>query len=332
MAVLKFKEPLPEDSNEISKIQLINLLNTYRAESSITLDLLKEYVIQYIDHNFVGDSSILKKNIDKINYSDSFFIIARLVYNGWSLPSECILKLQSFLNSLSIDKEQKVNKVSKVLKEIKNISVKEDMPNKDHLYFIELYLDHKLHNTPETFSYVLETQVTKIKECLEYIENLLIIYKDDIKYKNISSSDFKVISSLLENLKEAYTIALTSSPKRQRPINKAVMSKNVKYSNSKLDNIDKYYTPMQTIGKKKMFVFDTEKKLLFCFFSTAGFTYSGTTLKGYTDKSFCIKVKEKNLLSNSLSSLNTFCSDNEDKKKEVTTGRFNKNMLILVVS
>ena len=49
-------------------------------------------------------------------------------------------------------------------------------------------------------------------------------------------------------------------------------------------------------------------------------------------RSFCIKIKDINLLSNSISSLNTYCTENEEKKKEVTTGRFNENMLILAVS
>lgn len=330
MAIIKFKEPLPKDSNEISKIQLINLINTYRTEQSVTIDLLKEYMVQYINHNYIGESSTIIQSIDKVNYWNSYFIIARLIFNGWVIPAEYIFKLQSFLNSLSNKSEQKVKKVV-INKEDKNV-VKESIPNRDHLYFIELYIDHKLYNTPPTFNYVLETQVTKIKECLEYIDKLILIYKDDIKYKSISSADFQVVSSLLESLKEAYTNALNSTPKKQRPINKVSMSKNVKYSSEKLNNIDKYYTPIQTIGKKKMFVFDIKKKYLFCFLSQSGFTYSGTTLKGYSDKSFCIKIKDVSLLSNSLSSLNTLCTQNEDKKKEVTTGRFNENMLILVVS
>ena len=163
-------------------------------------------------------------------------------------------------------------------------------------------------------------------------EKLIIIYKEDIKYKHISSSTFKMITTLLESLKEIYTKSLSDSPKRQRPINKAKMCKSVKYSYNKIANIDKYCTPTQTVGKKKMFVFDEKKKTLFCFISSTGFTYSGTTLKGFTDKSFCIKIKDINLLSNSISSLNTYCTENEEKKKEVTTGRFNENMLILAVS
>lgn len=331
MATLKFKEPVTKDSTEVSKLELIKLINIYRTEPTITIDLLKQYMLEYIDNNYIGDSTKLKKAVDKVMHWNSYFILARLISNGWVLPSEYIIRLTSYLNTLAANSTEKVNS-KKVINKVEKPVVKEENNYKDHLYLIEQYIDHKLYNNPSTFNYIVETQSTKIKECLDYIDNLIIIYKEDIKYKHISSNTFKLVNTLLESLKEIYTKSLSDSPKRQRPINKAKMCKSVKYSYNKIANIDKYCTPTQTVGKKKMFVFDEKKKTLFCFISSTGFTYSGTTLKGFTDKSFCIKIKDINLLSNSISSLNTYCTENEEKKKEVTTGRFNENMLILAVS
>ena len=51
MSTLKFKEPLVTHTNELTKLELINLLNTYYLHPDNTLDVLKDYLLEYIVRN-----------------------------------------------------------------------------------------------------------------------------------------------------------------------------------------------------------------------------------------------------------------------------------------
>lgn len=321
MSVLKFKEPQVEHKNVLTKLELIKLLNTYYLHPDNTLDIMREYLLEYIVRY---NKEYLNIKVNKINSYSPYLILSRLIVQGWSIDLGTLNKFEKYLIDLSLK--------HKNIKETVNISkpIEQKIETYEHYNNIDLYLDNKMFRLNTTYVYPVETQVQKIKSCIEYIDLQIQSIEQDLKEKVIDRSAAKLGITALNSLKEEYLKSKVSS-KPKRTINKNSMVKNVKYQIKNIGKCQKSLLPLNVVGKKKMYIYDESKKLLLCYFSMTGFTFTGTTLKDYTDKSVCTKIKDPSILSNSLSELNEILT-NSKTVKSVPHGRFNETMIILAVS
>lgn len=312
-------EPTP--INLKNQSQLISILNWYRNNELITLDDLKGYLVAY------GKIKLPDIIIDltKINYYTPYLVLARLYLIGWEIP-DTLFKEQKLLDYIQTCK--KVTKVE-IIENSSNTIIKKQN-TKEHLENLELYIDHKL--TSNSYQYIIETNSIKIKEIIIYIEIFLNQLELDFKEGGYERETYKLLKTSLESLKDSYEKMKNTSKKSTstRTINKNAMVKSVKYQIKKLVKNTKTFVPLDVVGKKKLYVFDESKSLLLCFFSNVGFTFSGTTLKDFTDKSIALKIKDTAILSNSLSELNDIMA--KGKTKPVPSGRFNETMIILAIS
>ncbi len=326
MSTLKFKEPLVTHTNELTKLELINLLNTYYLHPDNTLDVLKDYLLEYIVRN--NKQNLLIK-INKITTYNPCLIVSRLITQGWTVDTKTQYKLDSYLNKLS-QLHSKLKDDNIIIKQTKTKEATETIST-EHLYNIDCYLDLKMFGRNPSFVYPVETQVLKIKNCIEYLDKQIISLTEDVKEKVIDRDIGKLGIAALTSLKDEYSKAKVSSKPKSRAINKNAMVKSVKYQIKTFGKMQKSFIPLNVIGKKKMYVYDESKKLLLCYFSTTGFTFSGTTLKDFTDKSVCLKIKDTAILTNSLSDLNDIISK-ATSVKEVPHGRFNETSVIVALS
>jgi len=326
MSILKFKEPLVAHTNELTKLELINLLNTYYLHPDNSLDVLKEYLSEYIVRN--NKQNLLIK-VNKINTYHPCLIIARLITQGWVVDIKTQYKLDSYLNKLS-QLHSKLKDDNIIIKQSKNKESTE-VSSTEHLYNIDSYLDLKMFGRNPSFVYPVETQVLKIKNCIDYLDKQILSLTEDIKDKVIDRELGKLGINALTSLRDEYSKAKVSSKPKSRAINKNAMVKSVKHQIKNFGKMQKSFIPLNAVGKKKMYVYDESKKLLLCYFSTTGFTFSGTTLKDFTDKSLCVKIKDTTILTNSLSELNDIISK-ATNVKEVPHGRFNESSVIVALS
>jgi hypothetical protein len=320
---IKFKEPVPE-LEEISKYALISLLNYYANNEDISLLDMKQYLQTYLES---FSSRKFNISISSITCYEPVLVISRLLALGWILPSDVLQSFENRLEYLSTRHPVKIDSFKPVVLKL----VKKECS--EHLTNIDLYIDYKLYGKPLNFTYEVETQTLKVKSCIEYIDSQLTYIEDDFKNKCLDRPAYKVLVTSLTSLKDQYNKSKTTSKasKSTRAINKNAMVKSVKCSLIPLGSASKVLTPSSVVGKKKLYVYDQSKKLLLCFFSSTGFTFSGTTLKDFTDKSVCVKIKDEKVLTNSL----TLLGDLFNKSTTVKTvphGRFNESMVLLATS
>lgn len=309
----KLTEPPVTHANILNKFELIKLLNWYNLNT--TLDLQKNYLLTYCKANS------LTVDTTKINNYDPLLVMARLHILGWKLEDKLIIQLNNYI--------KKINKTSKKT----TTTVKKVEINNLHLEDLELYIDdHLFEKATKVLNY--EANQTKVKQCLEHVAHELNLIESDVKEKAMDRVTYTKYKKILLNIQDTYTKILNEVQVKKvvtRKINKGTMTKNVKYKINNLTNISKVYTPIDIVQKKKLYLYDTNKKILICYYSAIGFIFSGTTLKNFTDKSYYVKIKDSNELSNSLSELNKLMSESKIKKP-MTSGRFNENLIIIAIS
>lgn len=320
----KATEPVPT-SEILSKYKLIDLLNWYNNNEYINLDDLKGYFLAYLKNNQYNES--IAKYVSGYNPN---LVVARLLFLGWQLEDSTVIKFKNYIKSL--DNKFNLEKVKKQeVEEPKKSPVTTTSLDYSECYNqIDMYIDTKFYHRP-SFSTTFETQALKINACILYLDKLLLEAEADYENKAYDHVSYKKITNILTELKDVYLKAKNSTVKPVRKVNKSTMVKSVKYQIKKFGTADKFYIPINTVGKKKLFVYDETKKLLICFYSAVGFTYSGTTLKDYTDKSVCTRIKDEAILTNSLSALNDIFT-NAKLVKPVPSGRFNESTTILAFS
>lgn len=320
----KATEPIPT-SEIISKYKLIDLLNWYNNNEYINLEDLKGYFAAYLKHNNLNES--LSKLVN--NYHP-MLVVSRLLFLGWQLEDSIVIQFKNYLTNLqiSIDKQQKIKK-EVIVVEDKKPAVSTDYS--ECYNSLDMYIDSKYYESKNVFLYNFETQALKINACISYLDELILSTENDFKNQGHDRQSYKKLMLILNELKDHYVKSKNSTVKPVRKVNKNTMVKSVKYQIKKFGTADKFYIPLNTVGKKKLFVYDESKQLLLCFYSATGFTYSGTTLKDFTDKSVCTKIKDESILTNSLSTLNEIFTKAK-LVKPVPSGRFNETMVILAFS
>lgn len=310
-----FKEPklinldLSSDNNEVYK-----LIRYYYEECN--LETLLKYFKEYL---ILSDKSDLKVP----STYHPCLIMARLVTRKVTLSDDYLSRLDNYVNSLPV--QAKALASPAISKPVNKVICYEHLNNLDYL------IDSKLYN--KVFTYPVETQVTKIKDCIDYIQSFLETLEVDFKHKDLLKDQYTLLKRDMTSLLNNYVISLTASKVSTKPVNKKAMTKAVNYSTTLTLNTKKFLYPHEVVGKKKLFVLDVKKKTLICFISSSSFVFTGTTLKNILfDKSWALKLKTVDVVTNSLSELNQLKASGLYRDVEVTHGRFNSEILLVAAS
>lgn len=311
------KEPAPKHAYELTQIELIKVLNWYRAYGDD--DKLVSYLHVYA-------ASI---NYDITHLSGTvcttYGALVRAIENGFVLSNNDIKKLNEFC---------KCNHRVKVKQVAQAVPVK---PKTIITYCtwaedVENGLDCAINGTDYIHSY--ETTKTNIGKCVDYIDKLIRIIDTDYKNKDIDKQLYKIQIDYLNGLKSYYSVAVKTKSVKRISSNKSTIVKNVKFDNSsKHKFINKTVYPIDIIGKRKLYVYDMKKGKISLFVSVAeGFTFSGTTIKNVNmDKSSSKAFKKTEQLSQQMADLNTLYKDINRKELAPVT-RFNEDTIILAYS
>jgi len=311
------KEPSPRHDNTLTQIELINVLNWYRAYGDD--DKLTYYLHVYASNmdcevTHLHDSSCT-----------TYGALVRAMGQGFNLRTEDIKKLKSFCTDN--------HKASTIL--TTKQPTKEKPKKIKYLEYVE-DIEHGLDAaiTGNDYIHNYEKSKTNIKKCIEYIDNLILSLEVDYKDKALSKDSYSAQTTYLVSLRTYYSAMTKSKSTHRISSNKTSIVKSVKFDNSsKHKFISKPVYPIDIIGKKKLYAYDMKKGKLSVFISVAeGFTFSGTTLKNINDdKSSSKSFKKTEQLSQQISELNNLYKD-INRKELASVTRFNEDTILLAYS
>lgn len=312
----KYSEPSVE-TDVVTKITLIKILNWYSAHSNP--DDLKSYLLMYAKR--VG---VKVTNISSPDYG-TYGAIARSVLRGFTFEDDIIQRLDNFiLSQQPKTNSQKVEVVKKV------VAPKQTINNNLFLEDIDIGIDCAVIGKKHLNKH--ETQKSRINLCLQYINDQQETIDRDLKNGGMNKVSHKRITDYLSSLKKYYSTTKTTSVKK-RPVNKATTAKKVQFSLEPKTYISKPIMPVDIIGKKKMYCYDSQKKAIICYVAILdGFTFSGTTLKNVDEaKSLQKPLRDESKLTQSISELNKLFGSIKYQGK-APTPRFSLNTVILATS
>lgn len=312
------KEPAPKHAYEITQIELIKILNWYRAYGDD--DKLVSYLHVY--------AANLNYDITHLSGTTctTYGALVRAIENGFVLSNSDIKKLNEFCKCNHRVKAKQITQAAPIKPTAPKITYctwAEDVENG---------LDCAINNTDYIHNY--ETSKTNISKCVNYIDNLIRIIDTDYKNKDIDKQLYKLQLDYLNGLKSYYSVAIKAKTVKRISSNKSTIVKNVKFDNSsKHKFINKTVYPIDIIGKRKLYVYDMKKGKISLFVSVAeGFTFSGTTIKNVNmDKSSSKAFKKTDQLLQQMADLNTLYKDINRKELAPVT-RFNEDTIILAYS
>ena len=312
------KEPAPKHAYELTQIELIKVLNWYRAYGD------DDKLVSYL-HVYAANINYDITHISGTSCT-TYGALVRAIENGFVLANSDIKKLNEFCK-----RNHKVK-----VKQVAQAAPTKSKPTKitycTWAEDVENGLDCAINSTEYIHSY--ETSKTNIRKCVEYIDNQIRIIDADYKNKDIDKPLYKLQLDYLNGLKSYYSVAVKTKSVKRISSNKSTIVKGVKFDNSsKHKFINKTVYPIDIIGKRKLYVYDMKKGKISLFVSVAeGFTFSGTTIKNVNmDKSSSKAFKKTEQLTQQIADLNTLYKDINRKELAPIT-RFNEDTIILAYS
>lgn len=321
---LSGKDSEPKIPEAIDKTTLIKLLSWYSTNSNP--DSLKAYVIQY-----AKSKGMSQKRIDELSRLkpfdyQTFGALARISLKGGILDYNCQRKLDDYINTKQLAVEPESKTVIKVKKE----STVVEVVSLPHLDIIDDCIDCIV----EDRVYQYKPEPTKFKEISEYVKRHQSQLDADMKDGGITKSRYNQLSKfythVVDNNRAIYNSMKTTSTKK---VSKGTMVKNVNYSLEKIYNF-KQLSPLDVIGKKKMYTYDTKTRRLTCYVAVLdGFRFAGTSLKNYDVDKATHKIIRLDMLKdiNGIAELNAFYTNLKTVAGK-PSGRFNENTVLLVAS
>lgn len=313
----KIKEPEVVE-HELSMIELAKILNFYN-DNGDNKKLKKE----------LNDYAVKKGfNINHLHESKckTYGVLAKCLRRGFKLSTDTIHKLDVYIAKHS-KKTKKVKPAVKKEPEKKSVKA---IRQEYCLEKIDLLIDSFIIDNG--FTYEIETKKSEINKVVNYIKTQLNQLKIDFDERCLSKSLYNKIAKRLNELLGIYQ-KIKSTTIRKKKVDKHTIVKTVKCDLTKHDYISKVIRPIDILGKKKMFCYDSKKNKLMIFHATSsGFTFKGTTLKNVDiEKSVCKSLPKSISLKQSMVELNRIYKSigyKESKPQE----RFNDNVIILTVS
>ena len=330
----------PTFTEQSTQSDFIHGLNFYA--SNMNYSDSKGFAITWAEKNNI-DTSILKK-VDEWKFKNIGFV-CQMIKNGLVYDTS---KLTNMLNDLSISYVSNEQKLVEKKEIVKNdfIPVTERRINED-LAFIDSWLDDFFLEPTKKIKADFKGTRKDIDECLEFINKLYTEVKTDGTYGKEAYYDEKTKSAFLKlilfirgEVEKRQKVLMSNKTKTVVSKNPIKQAKKVQYQATDKDLHISSITPSSIVGKKKLYAFDTKSRKLLCFVANSdkGFFFTGTTLHNYDNEKSYQKIlrkpetvffKEADI---SISYLNKTIQGIRAKELPISSGRLNKNMILLKAS
>jgi hypothetical protein len=322
-------EPTYKGIFESTKIDLIRGLNHY-SKSQGTKESYN-YLHNYIKNNnkeLLGKLNLMKPDV----ITNKGFII-RMIENGFTFsPSneKVIDNITSFIRDYKVIEKES---------EVEDIKIEKQKPN-TNVSLIN-YIDEMIDSTIE-IKFDCDSDYKVIKKhldlILEDIKQVIIDPETGEVEQHYLPKTINRVNSIYQELEKSIQATKKTIIRKQviKKVDPYKVVKNLKYlvKNESYNSIK----PIDILGKKKLFLFDTKyRKLRMLISNDLGFTIKGTTIENVNmEKSFEITIKEKDvpaLYSNkNVSSISNFFKNITKKQKTLANSRVNEFNLIMIAS
>lgn len=334
------KEPKYTGLFDSSNLDIINALNYYSKEASSKESYA--FLKAYIKNNH-------KELLSKVNsmpldsVTNKGFLI-RMIENGFKFPKGNDVVIQNIIDFI-INYQVSDNKVTnEIVPEKKLVKRPEEYQLKRSDVLVD-YVDDLVYNKTKEISIILE-KPSEYKVIQNYINEIL----EEAKPVEFIDPDTKkpekescYLASTIKRVKEiqAYINKVVNSTKkvivRKRIRNVEPIKQVAKLKYLLKNDLFNSIKPVDIIGKKKLFVFDTKyRKLRLLIAEESGFSVKGTTIENVNlEKSLEKSVKQKDVpalaQNKNISSINNFFKA-IGKDKPLGNTRINENCVLLIAS
>lgn len=314
---------------ELSKLDVIKFLNWYSGFGDI--NDIKGYAVDYVNQHYGKDKA---DHISKFQASEfqSYGAICRMLNRGYTskvmnlekIVDEQFHKMFSLMNEPQKDEFVKTGVRPKAKK-----TVHDGIP---YFEYIEMNIDNIAFgekNKPEIPKELGATPAQIKSYCESIIEQLDKDLANEYIDKKIALKIRTYVQGIIDEQK-----AKRKTVTRTRKVSPAKIARSVKYCR---DNVCQFLavSPIDVIGKKKLYAYDNKTRRLYCYVALAGgFTFKGTSLQNFDIKRSSFKTirdKDKFFTMNNISKLNEAYNGIKQTVKEAS-GRFNDQISILIYS
>lgn len=320
-----------------NKMDLVLGLNYYARTAKH--DDLKKYSLDWAAEN----APELVERMEKATATDfmSYGALARLHTRGMPLEDQHFDRLIEYFSSLKPKNASQLDDDGNPI-EKKQKAKKAPVEKINNTYgFAEEYLDAALSGESYTFNVDMDDNLKEVGDMAKEVLGDVLEYPDDY-----APSTLKTLKAACRDIIEKCTKVAAVKKARKTTVRKArnvspsKIVEKVKYQKEDVGTKQKSLSPIDLLGKKKVYILDTKYKRVIVFSGTEqGFTFKGTTLLN-TDlsKSFSKRLKSPESLFKpfngkpGISELNKMFKDIRNKESPMTTGRFSDSFVILNAS
>lgn len=320
----KGKEPVWTDKfAPPGKIELSRALSHYNSDL-YKHDHYKAWALEYIREHH--PHLVARANAQPAWYFQTFGALARMVARGMQTDSYINGKLEYFANRIPelVVAEDDDNAPKKPKKPRENAVMRA----------FDDALDEVLLSGDANYVFDFNASADPSPVIAYCQDQLAVIKEDSSQYPKHMKTWFKSIIDRLEKVKKAPKVRKP----RVRKINPGKMVAKVKYLKHdavlKLDSAD----PIQLVGAKKVYLYDTKYKRmtkLVCAVGS-GFTVKGTTLQDFDAEKSTVtffKKPERDIKKGmGIRELDAAMKASNSKRNPPATGRINENTIIMNVS
>jgi len=329
----KFKSLFP------NKIDLVNGLNFYARNCKH--DELKAYALHWAKENCPE----LISKMEKAAASDfmTYGALCRLHTNGMPLEDEHFDRLINHFSNLQPKKAQSLDEDGNPIADSPK-RVKRQVAKINKTYGLaEEYLDAACCGQPYNFFVDYEDDLKVVSEMAKELLGDLLDEPDYFlpsTLKPLKAACRDIIEKCSKGTEAKKTRRVATTTRKPRKVNPNKVVSKVKFQKEddrlKLKSIH----PIDVLGKKKIYIYDSKYKRIILFNATEqGFTFKGTTLLNVD-----LGTSGTKRISNpenvfkpfngkpAISELNKLFKDIRNKETSMNTGRFSEHFIILNVS
>lgn len=323
-----------------AKIDLIRGLNFYARNCKH--DELKEYALHWARENC--PEHIVKMDRASATEFMTYGALARLHSRGMPISDEHFDKMINHFGSLhpkkAVQLDDEGNPVENTNKKPKKVAA-----SRINITFgnMEEYFDAALEGRSYTFNVNSDDDLKEVSEKAKEILGDILEFPEDFiesTIKPLKAACKDVIEKCGKVVEIKKTRKLAVKQRKPRKVNPQKVVAKVKYQKEEASIRQKSIAPIDLLGKKKVYIYDTKYKRVIVFSGTEeGFTFKGTTILNVDlGKSFAKRIKTPESLFKPfngrvpISELNKMFKDIRNKETSMSTGRFSENFIILNVS
>lgn len=323
-----------------TKIDLVRGLNFYARNCKH--DELKEYSIAWAKENCPEHI----QKMDKAAPAEfmTYGALARLHTRGMQLEDHHFEGMIEHFGSLKSKKESQLDDEGNPIEPVSKKAKKINAPKVNKTYgYMEEYFDAALTGEAYNFNADTDDDLKAVSEKAKELLGDILEFPEDFdesSIKKLKSACKDVIEKCKGAIEVKKTRKVATVQRKPRKVNPAKVIAKVKYQKEEASINQKSMQPMDLLGKKKVYIYDTKYKRIIVFSGTEqGFTFKGTTLLNIDlAKSFAKRIKTPESLFKPfngrppISELNKMFKDIRNKETAMSTGRFSEYFVILNAS